>query len=168
VDAAAGPGGADPDDGADRARAGAADLRRALVAYVHAVHEAYLVAGADPDGDVTDLPLAVAPFTVAIVAGGQLHLVATRTDLPELRPHEEPVDDAVGPLRWQVRFLDVTVLPELASVAGTPDPTAAMLDLLGGPDRLYHLQVTLDGSLSPHHAMHAGTGLGHAHRAAPT
>lgn len=142
-------------------RAAARDLRQALADYVKAVHSAYLSAARERGANVDALPLAGEPFTVAVVAADQLHLVATRDPLPEVQSHERPVDDEVGPVRWQVRFLDTTVVPELGDAAA--DVQTDVLDLMGVSDPLYHLLVRTTGSLDSHQAMHAGTGLGNAH-----
>lgn len=147
-------------------RAAASDLRRALADYVKAVHSAYLSAARERDADVDALPLSSEPFTVAIVAADQLHLVATRDRLPAMQPHEQPIDDEVGPVRWQVRFLDATVVPELGDA--TAEIQTDVLALLGVSDALYHLLVRTAGSLDSHQAMHAGTGLGNAHARGPT
>lgn len=132
-------------------------LREALAGYVAALHRSYLAAAGEHAGT---LPLATATFTVAVVAADRLHLLATRDPLPAPRPHERPVDDAAPPLRWQVRFLDASVLPGLAR------GDAARLDVpaeLSVTSTLYHLLVEVDATLDDHHAMHAGTGLAHHH-----
>jgi hypothetical protein len=140
---------------------GPADLRGALADYVHALHqswwEAVRAAGVDP----TTLPLGTGSFTVAVVAAQELHLLATRDALPPRAAHEQPIEGRLGELEWEVRFLDATVVPELADAdpGDGPDVTG----LLGIDTTLYHLRVTVDGALSPHQAMHAGTGLAHAH-----
>ena len=141
----------------------AAELRRSLVAYVQAVHAAYVDAARRRGAAVDGLPLAQGPFTVAVVAADQLHLLATRDELPPLLPHEEPIEDEALPLRWHVRFLDMTVLPELGSAEEVSG--ADVLRLLGVSTSLYHLVVNLDGSLDGHQAVHAGTGLANAHMA---
>jgi hypothetical protein len=146
-------------------RARAAGLRGALVEYVRAVHAAYVDVAAHRETDPALLPLAQGPFTVAIAAADQLHLVATRDPLPATRPHEQPVDDEIAPLHWQVRFLDVTVVPELA-VVSAEDPGHGVLEVLGIGASLYHLVVNPAASLDGHQAMHAGTGLANAHLAA--
>jgi hypothetical protein len=151
--------GATSEDPGPRARA--EGLRRSLVEYVHAVHGAYVAAARGYDEDPETLPLAGPSFTVAVVAADQLHLLATRDELPALRPHEQPVTDEVPPLRWQVRFLDVSVLPELGSTGAAA--SGDVLQILGVSTSLYHLLVDLAGSLDGHQAMHAGTGLAHAH-----
>lgn len=144
------------------------DLRRGFAAYVAALHEAYLEA-VDGAGTTatTALPLAEAPFTVAVVGGPGMHLVATRDPLPPLAAHEQPLSGQVGPLVWQVRFLDPTVVPELGSpVPAGVEPTAHVRALLGVTTSLYHLVLGPDSALTPHHAMHAGSGLANAHLAA--
>lgn len=151
--------------GRPAAGAGPEGLRRALAAYVAALHEAYLeVAGRAAPDRLDELPLAGAPFSVAVVAAPDLHLVATREPLPALAVHEEPLWGELGELSWQVRFLDATVLPELGA---EPDPARSarerVLAALGVGATLYHLMVGSDTALGPHHAMHAGTGLANAH-----
>jgi hypothetical protein len=135
-------------------------LREALARYVTALHEAYLAAAGEHAGE---LPLAAGRFTVAVVAADRLHLLATRDALPPQRPHERPTESEAPPLRWQVRFLDASVVPALAR------GDAARVDVpheLGVTTVLYHLLVEVDATLDDHHAMHAGTGLAHAHLAA--
>lgn len=140
------------------------DLRAALVDYARALHEAYLAA---TPGDGADTPLAHAPFTVAIVAAGQLHLLATRDPLPDVRPHERLVEARSGPLTWHVRFVDASVLPALG-VSPPADGSVDVVEELGVTQVLYHLIVGVNATLTEHHAMHAGTGLAHAHAAAGT
>jgi hypothetical protein len=135
-------------------------LRGALDRYVTALHVSYLAAAGD---HASELPLAAGPFTVAVVAADRLHLLATRDALPPQRPHERPTEGEAPPLRWQVRFLDASVVPALAR------GDSARLDVpdeLGVTTVLYHLLVEVDATLDDHHAMHAGTGLAHAHLAA--
>ena len=141
------------------------ELRAALAEYVAAVHRSWrdtvVGAGAEPDG----LPLGGRPFEVAVVAGQQLHVLATRDDLPAVADHEQPVEDQLEGLRWQVRFLDPTVVPALADAAPDgPDVRA----LLGIDQVLYHLTVQVDGALTGHQAVHAGSGLAQAHLGAAT
>lgn len=136
----------------------ARSLRQALVDYVRAVHAAYVGAAGEAVGE---LPLAREPFTVAIVAAAQMHVTATVDPLPPLAAHERPVDDELGPLRWQVRFLDATVLPALAAPG-----EAGVRELLGVQTVLYDLEVRSSASLDAHQAMHAGTGLANAHLSA--
>ncbi len=143
------------------------DLRRGFAAYVAALHEAYLEA-VDAAGSAAteELPLAEAPFTVAVVGGPGMHLLATRDPLPPLAAHEQPLSGQVGPLSWQVRFLDPTVEPALsAPVPSGVEPTTHVRSLLGVTTSLYHLVLGPDSALTPHHAMHAGSGLANAHLA---
>ena len=156
-----------PDGDREGPGADPAALRQAFAAYVAALHEAYLAVAdrAAPD-DLAALPLAGAPFVVAVVAAPQLHIVATRDPLPARAPHEQPLWGELEPLRWEVRFLDPTVVPELGRPP-EPDvePRQRVLDVLGIEGTLYHLILGPDASLTPHHAMHAGTGLANAHLA---
>lgn len=137
------------------------DLRRSLSRYVKAVHDAYVDAAQRRATDSALMPLADAPFTVAAVAADQLHIVATREPLPPVAPHEQPIADQSGPLYWQVRFFDVTVLPELAT---TPLASAGdVFGVLGVSHTLYYLVVTPAATLDGHQALHTGTGLATAH-----
>lgn len=142
-------------------RHGPQDLRRSLSRYVKAVHDAYVDTAQLRATDPALMPLADAPFTVAAIAADQLHIVATREPLPPVAPHEQPIADQSGPLYWQVRFFDVTVLPELAT---TPRTSASdVLDVLGVSHTLYNLVVTPAATLDGHQALHTGTGLANAH-----
>lgn len=142
-------------------------LREALTGYVRALHEAYLGAVQRRGAPVEATPLARAPFTVAVVAAERLHLVATRQQLPPRRSHEQVADERLGPLEWQVRFFDRSVLPELgepwSAATGGDGGEPDVLALLGITDSLYHLMVELQAALTPHQALHAGTGLANAH-----
>ena len=143
------------------------DLRRGFAAYVAALHEAYLdaVGGSDTEA-VADLPLAGEPFTVAIVGGPGMHIVATRDQLPAVLGHEQLLRGELGPLRWTVRFLDPTVLAALADpVPDEVEASTHVCEVLGVTTPLYHLVLGPDSALSPHHAMHAGSGLAGAHLA---
>lgn len=159
-------------DPAARARA----LREQLAAYVAALHEACLAAATQAGHDPADLVLADGPFTVAVIAGRGLHLVATRDDLPPRRDHEQVPVGHLPPLEWAVRFIDATVVPGLgarpATVGEEPRPDAGPAPG-GRPDAahdvgpgdvgieavLYHLRLDASGALTTHHAMHAGTAL---------
>jgi hypothetical protein len=146
--------------------AGPEAMREAMANYIHAVHESYLtaLAQAAPDVDATSLPLGTGPFTVAAVGASQLHVIATRELTLAADPREVSFEAMVGPLSWTVRFLDPVVLPPLGLVDDRgPDGGRALMDALGIDRVLYHLTASIDGSLSPHQAMHAGTGLAHAH-----
>ena len=140
---------------------GPADLRGALADYVHALHQSWWEAVRGAGVDPSSLPLGTGAFTVAVVAAQELHLVATRDPLPARAAHEQPIEGRLGELAWEVRFLDATVVPALAGPV--PADGGDVTDLLGIDTTLYHLRVSVDGALSPHQAMHAGTGLAHAH-----
>lgn len=142
---------------------GAHDLRAALADYVHAVHRSWLDVVRGAGGDPADLPLGGQPFGVAVAAARELHVVATRETLPPVAPHEQVVDGHLDGLRWQVRFLDPSVVPALAEAARPGGPSVR--DVLGLDTVLYHLTVSIDGSLTGHHAVHAGGGLARAHLA---
>lgn len=153
--------------------AAARELRHRLAAYVAAMHEAAVSAANDAGGTARDLLLADEPFTVAIIAGRSLHLVATRDDLPTLRHHEQVLVGKLPPLTWSVRFFDATVIPGLgaqptrSTEAGDPEPDGAP-DVtpadIGIETVIYHLRLDPTGELSTHHAMHAGTSLAHSLR----
>ena len=153
---------AESGDPAARARA----LRQQLAAYVAALHEACVAATAEAGHEPSDLLLADAPFTVAIIAGRGLHVVATRDELPPLRDHEQVPVGHLPPLEWSVRFVDATVVPGLgarpAAVGGDQpehDPVDVAPRDIGIEHVLYHLRLDAAGELSTHHAMHAGTAL---------
>jgi hypothetical protein len=146
--------------------AGPEAMRQAMADYVRAVHQAYLdAAGAAlSDDEVSALPLGGQPFTVAAVGASQLHVIATRDLTLEPDEREVSLDEQLGPLRWTLRFLDPVVLPELGLVDDSgPAGAAVVTDTLGLSSVLYHLTSSIDGALSPHQAMHAGTGLANAH-----
>lgn len=145
--------------GQEDPREGPRQLREALAAYVRTLHRAWLDRVKDAGAEAGDLPLGAGPFTVTVVAARQLHLLATRDELPPVADHEQIVTDELDGLSWQVRFLDPTVVPELADLDADTDAAA----LLGVGTTLYRLDVSLDGALSPHQATHAGHGLASSH-----
>lgn len=152
----------------DRAEgSGPEDLRRGFAAYVAALHEAYLDAVGGPEAAAAaELPLGREPFTVAIVGGPGMHVLATRDPLPAEQAHEQPLHGELGPLHWTVRFFDPTVVERLADlVPAGVEPSSHVRDVLGLTTTLYHLVLGPDSALSPHHAMHAGSGLAGAHLA---
>lgn len=140
-------------------REGPRQLREALAAYVWALHRGWLDRVQGAGSEAGDLPLGAAPFTVAIVAARRLHLLATRDELPPIADHEQVLTDELDGVSWQVRFLDPTVVPELADLDDDVDVAA----LLGVAATLYRLDVAFDGALSPHQATHAGHGLASSH-----
>lgn len=154
----AGMAGPDP-AGREDPREGPRQLRAALADYIRALHRGWLERVQDAGAEVGDLPLGADPFTVAVVAARGLHLLATRDELPPVADHEQVVTDELDGLSWEVRFLDPTVVPELADL----DDDADVAMLLGVSTTLYRLDVALDGALSPHQATHAGHGLASSH-----
>jgi hypothetical protein len=144
-------------------------MRSAMSAYVKAVHQAYLDAAASlPPGDRARLPLAgVDEFTVLAVGSRYLHVLATTDPLPEPEGQEVSVQDALGNMRWQLRFFDPIVAPGLGLIDETDAPAPLQVrETLGVRSVMYHLSVPPGSGLTPHHALHAGTGLAHAHAAA--
>ncbi len=141
----------------------ARDLRDALAAYVAAVHRSWLDTVRDGGADPATLPLGTGPFVVVVAAARELHVLATRDPLPPVAPHEQPVDAHLDGLDWQVRFLDPTVVPELADAARPDGPPVR--EVLALDTVLYHLAVSVDGSLTGHQAVHAGGGLARTHLA---
>jgi hypothetical protein len=141
-------------------------MRQAMAAYVRAVHQAYLdtVAQAVAIEEARTLPLAKGPFTVAAVGAGQLHVIATRDLTLQPDEREVAIEEELGLLRWTVRFLDPVVLPKLGMIDDTgPWGGAVVVETLGLGSVLYQLTAALEGSLSPHQAIHAGVGLANAH-----
>jgi hypothetical protein len=145
--------------GAEEARG----VRAALAAYVAAVHRSWLDTVQDGGADPTTLPLGTRPFAVVVAAARELHVLATRAPLPPVADHEQVVDGHLDGLDWQVRFLDSSVVPELAAAADPDGPDVR--DVLGLDTFLYHLTVSVDGALTAHQAVHAGAGLARSHLA---
>ncbi|HHC07909.1 MAG TPA: hypothetical protein ENK55_04255 [Actinobacteria bacterium] len=148
--------------------AGPEAMRRAMADYVRTVHEAYRARAAGlPPAVRARMPLFAGPFTVAAAGVQSLHVIATREALPEPVGPEVALDDALGELRWTLRFFDPVVLPPLGLVDETRGPAGAEVRrTLGISTHLYHLVVNPGAELGPHHAGHAGTGLANAHAAA--
>ena len=144
-------------------------MRRAMADYVRAVHRAYLDAAVPlAPADRARLPLVAATdITVLAVGARNLHVLATAEALPTPQGQEVELDDSLDGLRWRLRFFDPVVVPALGLVdeAAAPQPER-IRDVLGVRTVVYHLSVPPGGGLTSHHAMHAGTGLAHAHAAA--
>ena len=144
-------------------------MRHAMASYVRGIHASYLDA-ADllPPAERARLPLLEVPeLTVAAVGTRLLHVIATTERLPEAQGPEVALEDAVGPVTWTLRFYDPVVVPALGLLddsAGTEREDVRRL--LGIRTVVYHLVVPPGGSLTAHHATHAGTGLAHSHAAA--
>lgn len=144
-------------------------MRSAMADYVSSVHRAYLEASASlPPGERARLPLVAAgAFTVAAVGTRYLHVVATTDALPAPTGPEVSLDCHEGDLAWQLRFFDPVVLPDLGLLDESQAPQPQRIrDILGLTGVVYHLTVPPGGGLTPHHALHSGTGLAHSHAAA--
>jgi hypothetical protein len=144
-------------------------MRQAMAGYVHAVHQAYLdAAGGLPPAEQARLPLlAAGDVTVLAVGARNLHVLATTEALPAPQGQEVELTDALGPLTWRLRFFDPVIVPALGLVDESTQPQPERIrDVLGVRTVAYHLSVPPGGGLTAHHALHAGTGLAHAHAAA--
>jgi len=143
-------------------------LRDAMARFVSALHGAYLdQARLLPVGEQGALPLMRTDrLTVLAVGVRHLHVLATTSPLPAPHGPEVEVADSLPGLSWTVRFFDPVVVPALGLVdeAQGPQP-AEVRRVLGVPDVVYHLSVSPGGGLTPHHALHAGTGLANQHAA---
>jgi hypothetical protein len=124
-------------------------MRQAMADYVHALHQAYLDAVATlPAAERARLPLiAAGRVTVAAVGVRMLHVIGTVEELPAPRGPE--VEISLG-------MIDESEGPDYEEVRRA----------LGIRTVTYHLAVPPGGSLTSHHALHAGTGLAHSHAAA--
>lgn len=144
-------------------------MRLAMTAYVRAVHQAYLDAAATlPPGDRARLPLAGADeFTVLAVGSRYLHVLATTDRLPAPEGVEVCIEDSLSSIRWTLRFFDPVIAPGLGLIDEVEAPAPLQVrETLGVRTVLYHLSVPPGSGLTPHHALHAGTGLAHSHAAA--
>lgn len=144
-------------------------LRSAMAEYVAAVHRAYLDASESlSPGERARLPLVSAGrFTVVAVGTRYLHVIATVDHLPPPAGPEVELHGAEGDLSWTLRFFDPVVVPALGLVDESESPAGPQIrDLLGLSRVVYHLTVPPGGGLTPHHALHSGTGLAHSHAAA--
>jgi hypothetical protein len=148
---------------ADRpAPSGPEAMRAAMAAYVRAVHEAYLtIASTLAPAERAALPLLAADrLTVAAVG-------ATAEAMPAPVGPEVAVADELPGLAWTLRFFDPVVLPELGLVDESAGPRPGEVRaVLGVRTEVYHLVVPPGGTLTAHHAAHAGTGLANGHAAA--
>lgn len=144
-------------------------MRQAMAGYVHAVHQAYLDAAMGlPPAEQARLPLlAAGEVTVLAVGARNLHVIATTEALPAPQGQEVELADTLGPLTWRLRFFDPVIVPALGLVDESAEPQPQRIrDVLGVRTVAYHLSVPPGGGLTAHHALHAGTGLAHAHAAA--
>ena len=143
-------------------------MRAAMANFVTALHKSYLSAAAVlPAGDRARLPLVAAEHLTVIAVGTRhLHVIGTAEAMPAPVSPEVVQDGSVDGFCWTLRFMDPVVLPALGLIDESNGPNhIEVRRLLGLRSNLYHLAVPPGGSLTPHHAMHAGTGLAHAHAA---
>ena len=144
-------------------------MRQAMADYVRALHQAYIDAVETlPPAERARLPLlAAGRITVAAVGVRNLHVIGTVESLPSLRGQEVEVDDSLEDLAWSLRFFDPVVAPALGLIDESEAPDyEEVRRVLGIRTVVYHLAVPPGGSLTAHHALHAGTGLAHSHAAA--
>ena len=144
-------------------------MRQAMVDYVRSLHQAYVDAIATlPAAEQARLPLVGADsLTVAAVGVRNLHVIGTVERFPAPRGPEVEVADAIDDISWTLRFFDPVVNPALGLIDETTGPDYdEVRRALGIRTVVYHLAVPPGGSLTSHHALHAGTGLAHAHAAA--
>jgi hypothetical protein len=144
-------------------------MRQAMADFVTAVHEAYLAqARLLPPAERARLPLLrTGPLTVAAAGARNLHVVATGERFPAPVGQEVELTGQAQGLAWSLRFFDPVVLPVLGLVAEAAGPAPEEVRrVLGIRTYLYHLVVEPGSQLTPHHAVHAGTGLASAHAAA--
>jgi hypothetical protein len=145
------------------------EMRQAMADYVRALHQAYLDAVETlPPADRARLPLVAAgQVTVAAAGVRMLHVVGTTESLPAPRGPEVEVRDSIDDLQWSLRFFDPVVAPALGLIDESAGPDhEEVRRALGIRTVVYHLAVPPGGSLTAHHALHAGTGLAHSHAAA--
>lgn len=144
-------------------------MRQAMADYVRALHQAYADAVETlPPAERARLPLlAAGQITVAAVGVRNLHVIGTVESLPSLRGQEVEIDDSLDDLAWALRFFDPVVTPALGMIDETAGPDyEEVRRVLGIRTVVYHLAVPPGGTLTAHHALHAGTGLAHSHAAA--
>ena len=144
-------------------------MRKAMADYVRSLHQAYLDAVATlPPAERARLPLIAADrITVAAVGVRMLHVIGTVETLPPPQGPEVEIDDALDDLAWTLRFFDPVIAPPLGIIDESDGPQYdEVRRALGIRTVVYHLAVPPGGSLTAHHALHAGTGLAHSHAAA--
>ena len=140
-------------------------MRAAMADYVRTVHQAYAsqLAG-QPPAVRGRVPLTSRPFTVIAAGARNLHVIATDEVLAPPTGQEVAIDDEVAGLSWTLRFFDPVVLPPLGLIDETAGPASAEVRrVLGVSTNLYHLIVQPGGTLTTHHAGHAGAGLAMDH-----
>ncbi len=144
-------------------------MRQAMADYVRALHQAYLDAVITlPPADRARLPLVAANrITVAAVGARNLHVIGTVEALPAPAGPEVEMVDELDDLAWTLRFFDPVVVPAIGIIDESDAPAYDdVRRALGIRTVVYHLAVPPGGSLTSHHALHAGTGLAHSHASA--
>ena len=144
-------------------------MRQAMADYVRALHQAYLDAVITlPPAERARLPLIAAQrITVAAVGARNLHVIGTTEALPSPSGPEVEIHDELDDLSWTLRFFDPVVVPAIGMIDEGESPAYdEVRRALGIRTVVYHLAVPPGGSLTSHHALHAGTGLAHSHAAA--
>lgn len=144
-------------------------MRQAMADYVRSLHQAYADAVATlPPAERARLPLvATDRLTVAAVGVRMLHVIGTVEELPAPRGPEVEITDSLDELAWTVRFFDPVIVPSLGLIDESDGPDYdEVRRALGIRTVVYHLAVPPGSSLTPHHALHAGTGLAHSHASA--
>jgi hypothetical protein len=137
-------------------------MRQAMADYVRALHQAYLDAVITlPPADRARLPLVAANrITVAAVGARNLHVIGTVEALPAPAGPEVEMVDELDDLAWTLRFFDPVVVPAIGIIDESDAPAYDdVRRALGIRTVVYHLAVPPGGSLTSHHALHAGTGL---------
>lgn len=144
-------------------------MRQAMADYVRALHQAYVDAVITlPPAERARLPLIAAQsVTVAAVGARNLHVIGTIEALPSPSGPEVELHDELDDLSWTLRFFDPVVVPAIGMIDEGESPAYdEVRRALGIRTVVYHLAVPPGGSLTSHHALHAGTGLAHAHASA--
>ena len=144
-------------------------MRQAMADYVRALHQTYVDAVITlPPAERARLPLVSASqITVAAVGARNLHVIGTVEALPAPAGPEVEIVDDLDDLAWTLRFFDPVVVPAIGLIDESEAPAYEdVRRALGIRTVVYHLAVPPGGSLTSHHALHAGTGLAHSHAAA--
>lgn len=144
-------------------------MRQAMADYVRSLHQAYVDAAITlAPAERARLPLyAQDRITVAAVGVRNLHVVGTVEQLPSPSGPEVEMLDEIDGIAWTLRFFDPVVVPAVGIIDESDAPAYEdVRRALGIRTVVYHLAVPPGGSLTSHHALHAGTGLAHSHAAA--
>ncbi len=150
-------------------RPGPEAMRAAVAGYVQELHRAYVDQAATFSPGVRGrMPLmTVGSITVAAVAARNLHLLATAERLGPPRGQEVALSADYGGVRWELRFYDPVVLPDLGLLEEREAPAFDEVKrALGVGTVLYHVVAQPGAGLSGHQATHVGTGLANGHSAA--